>query len=211
MKRTLFVISVLFSIFFLLGSCATTSLHSPTPNEPGEVTLGGHVGLLFIPPTDSSFGFPLIVNGIFRVGLVDHLELGINAGSLGADMALKYGFFPQDSPFQLSVLGGGGLYYWSFLDFNAGALTGVTLGDVVQIYGGYRQHFLLVSGAGLLPYGNIIGGVELFLGDHVSIAAEFDHTIFYYEVTSADSEDSTHIGLNNAAIPVLNAGLNLHF
>jgi hypothetical protein len=203
-KKTL-SIALLLVITLALASCATTSLHSPRPNEPGQVSLGGHVGYLIGTETSEVEGVPVILNGTARVGVFEQAEIGVNAGTLGGDIAFKYGFMPYENPFQLSLIVGGGLMHWQVLDLNAGALAGYTIGRHVTPYAGFRQRFLF--GGSAMPYGHIVGGVDIRTGSPFSFMVEYDHTFFYKDVASSD----VSINPNDLALPALNAGVSFNF
>lgn len=196
---------VLLPAVLMLASCASTSLHSPRPLEPGQLSLGGHVGYLIGTDPDEVSGAPVILNGTARVGVFDRAEIGINVGTLGGDLAFKYGLFPYESPFQLSLLAGGGLMHWQALDLNAGALAGYLIGGRVMPYGGFRQRFLV--GEGVMSYGHAVAGLEIYTGSPFSFMLEYDHTFFYEDVQSSD----VSIDPDDFALPVINAGVNITF
>jgi hypothetical protein len=200
------------SLFTLLiCSCVTTSLHSPRPNRPGKVSLGGHASyVLFAESTESDdeVNFPVLINGTFRTGLFERGELGINAGQLGGDLALKYGFLDYDDPLQLSAIGGFGLLYWQTPSVNLGLLLGYKLGDVIQLYGGYRHHLAFVFESYTANIGDAIVGLELLPAQTLSIMVEYDHIIYY--MGSSGFED---VGFDPGSfgLGVINGGININF
>lgn len=103
------------------------------------------------------------------------------------------------------MIGRAGLVWWQIPDFNIGALTGILIGDIIQPYAGYRQHFLIAEGVGL--YGNVIGGVEIYTGSIASLMFEFDYTFLY----DGSSAGGTTLNSDLFTIPVINAGITLSF
>lgn len=158
----------------LTSGCISHSLHSPRPLDSGEVQLGVHVGSAAAVATeeagDSVEVAGLTLTGTGRFGLGNRFELGVDAGTLGASAAAKYGFFEHDDPLQVSVLGSVGAYVWSVFDASVAGLVGYTLGDVVTPYVGYRQH-VYVAGAALWAY-RVIAGVEFEFGSGVGLMLE---------------------------------------
>lgn len=165
--------------FPVLLSCATMSLHSPRPLEPGKMSAGIYGGSLYTPTSDEAESDvenpPGVVTGTFRLGLPSGFEVGVNAGMLGAEAALKYGTTGPADPFQLSLVTGVGFYYWTFLDANAGLLAGYRFGNHLEPYAGYRHHVILAG----LQMGDVIGGLELYLSKRLSLQMELDYTIPY--------------------------------
>ena len=158
--------------------------------------------------SDSEVDFPILVNGTFRAGLFEGGELGINAGQLGGDLALKLGFLPHDEPFQLSAIAGFGLLFWRTPSVNLGLLAGYKFGDVLQLYGGYRHHLAFAIEPVTVSIGDAIVGLELFPGKTLSIMAEYDHIIYYMESSIFDDVgfDPGSLGLG-----VISGGININF
>ena len=167
------------------------SLHSPRPERTGDVNLGAGVGVGVFEGEISDALFM----GTFRAGLFDQGELGVNAGTLGVETTLKYGFTAYENPFQTSVIGGLGLYSWEFFEVNAGLLVGYLIGDVVMPYGGLRMHYLI--DAGLLNDG--ILGVEFVAGDLLSFMLEWNAAFSFESLTDL------------SAISTLSGGVSFHF
>lgn len=178
---------------FAMG-CISHSMHSPRPVAEGEVQLGGHVGsAVGIASDDDSEATAIsgvTLTGTGRIGLGSGLEVGIDAGTLGAEAAIKYGFRDHDDPLQVSLLASVGAYGWAIFDGSVGALAGYTFGEVVTPYVGYRQH-VYILGAAYWTYA-VIGGIELELGHGVGLLLEANLAeLVNIDVDDEEGEDAT--------------------
>ena len=187
----------------LFPACVFQSLHSPRPEQPGDVSLGIHGGVGYYDGEMASGA----VSGTFRVGVVDHMELGINAGTLGVDAAFKYGFMSYEDAFQVSAIASVGLWGWSIFDPTIGVLVGYNIADVVMPFLGYRQHFFVVPIAGML--GNAIVGLEIFVGDVVSFMFEWDLTVSFSDIDLEGEDYDFDIDIDG--LSTINLGINFHF
>lgn len=216
-------------VFLGVGACFTPpSLHSPRPVEPGEVQLGVHATALLPPQFIGSdiddegmdeMPVYFLPNPTFtgRFGIVEGLELGAQIGSHGTLGSIKYGFFPHESPFQLSVLGGGGVWGYSMLagqtvpSFDIGAIAGYEVENAVLFYGGARYYLVgtaLTEEIGRVRSTNVIAGLELFPQNFISVPVELNYSFSntLNEILSDLSEDDVLI-----AWPSVNAGMTFTF
>lgn len=186
-------------VLFGASACITPpNLHTPRPVEPGDVELGIH-GTAFLPPiipgedTEDINGdlIYLIPNPSFtgRVGIIDRLELGASLNFFGIYGSLMYGFFPHESPFQLSAIGGVGRFGPLFTDenesegvasLNLGGLIGYDIRGIIMPYGGARHYWFgteAVDGLGRIQSTNYIIGAELFPDSPVSVPLELNYSV----------------------------------
>ncbi|MFW6387956.1 MAG: hypothetical protein ACOC0B_01645 [bacterium] len=152
-----------------------------------------------------------------RFGIVEGLELGAQIGSHGTLGSIKYGFFPHESPFQLSVLGGAGVWGYSAIagatipSFDIGALAGYEIENAVLFYGGARYYLVGAESSGTLGNvrsTNVIGGAEILPNNLVSVPIELNYSFSntFNEILSDLSEEDILI-----AWPSVNAGITFTF
>ena len=197
-RTSIYTLTALTLAALVLPACAFQSLHSPRPEPPGQVSVGVHGGVAMF-AGETSKG--VLAAATFRVGVVDHIELGATAGTLGADVAFKYGFMDYESALQVSVLAGLGLYGWEIFDPTIGVLVGYNIAQVVMPYAGYRQHFLVWEGLGMVS--NVIAGLEIFAGDLISFMFEWDYSFTFESLEIFDHDLQ--------GISTLNFGISFHF
>ncbi len=199
---TLIICTVLLFLFFI--SCATTSLHSPKPNKPGKFSIGAHGGYIIMVADGEFEPYMPMGNITMRIGIFNGGELGLNIGTIGGDLAFKYGFMDYENPFQLSVFGGAGLYMYQMLHLNIGILTGYEISKYINIYGGYRQFFYpaVFSEFDSLGTGDIIVGLELFPKKIFSPMLEFDYNFFMF---------GPELNEMQMGYFIINAGFNINF
>lgn len=210
-SRGCLVIPFVAVVAFLVSSCASTSLHTPRPNAPGDVSVGLHGGYLFVPAVagleDGTADGAVTFNSTVRIGLQNQNELGINAGLTGTEVAFKHGFTDYENPLQVSLIGGAGLMLWAFPDINIGAVAGFDVASAVQLYGGLRTHLLISSG--VYPFANLSAGVQLFPLSSVSLLLEYDrdlHFLFFGGESSSGTFDPQDFGLAS-----VNVGMSFNF
>ena len=188
----------------ILSACAFSSLHSPRPVQPGDVSLGVGGGALVL---DGEVGATF--HGNLRVGIAEKAELSASAGSLGFDVAFKYGLTSWETPFQLSLIGSAGLYLYLFMDVSVGLLTGYNFDDIVMPYGGYRQH--VVAGLGGFPVGVAIAGVEILPGSVVSFLLEMDYSFSWDPYEDLDEESDWFDWEDVLGVTTVNAAISFNF
>ena len=153
---------------------------------------------------------PIVIDGTVRYGLPGGFELGGNAGMLGCEGDLKYGFFDPAAPFQLSLLAGLGFQYWSFLDVNGGVLTGYCFRNNLQPYVGYRHHYIPSA----LQFGDFIGGLEVYFSKRLALMLEMNYTLPYGTFSARRPKDGLHdivFTEKDFQLAVVSAGLNFKF